>query len=529
MAKTDDRPGRIRSALESVLPRTHFGDQRDILGGAGQNVVGLVAGAIAAFGAQILITRRLGPASYGVVTLATQVAFVGAAATRFGMDVANVRLVAILAGRGEHGRTKRLVMRSAAIAAAASVSVGIVLYLLAGPVAGAFTTLDQQAIGAFQAAALALPFAALAQVYLGATRGLKIMRHTLYIFWVGQWVSWIVLCLVVWIGAETTGATVVAYAGSWALATLAAWAAWRRESAGFPHDLTGEGIPEEHLGALLKFGGFRAPATLFSQLLFWTDLFVLAQFASSRSVGIYGAAVRSAQSLLLFLTSLSLMFSPFVADLHARGERDRLDMLYKSVTRWTLAATLPVMLVLLILPGPVLRVFGGQFSEGRSALLILIVGMLIPVSVGTVGFILIMVGRTGWDLLVYGVALLIDVTVAFFLARPERLGIRGAALAQALTLSFSAIARLVLVRRFVRIWPFDRHFWRLVPSAVAGGLAMAGVHSLMPQAKWLLDLVVSAGAGVGVYAAVMLAVGMKPGERRTVLRLARQAAGKAAG
>ena len=49
--------GRFRSAIDSVLPRREFGDQRDILGGAGQNVIGLVAGVLATFVTQIVMTR----------------------------------------------------------------------------------------------------------------------------------------------------------------------------------------------------------------------------------------------------------------------------------------------------------------------------------------------------------------------------------------------------------------------------------------------------------------------------------------
>src|SRR5205814_6810568 len=67
MATTDDRTGRIRSALESVLPRTRFADQRDILGGAGQNVIGLAAGVLATFATQIVMTRVLGKDLFGVV------------------------------------------------------------------------------------------------------------------------------------------------------------------------------------------------------------------------------------------------------------------------------------------------------------------------------------------------------------------------------------------------------------------------------------------------------------------------------
>jgi O-antigen/teichoic acid export membrane protein len=510
----------VRGAIDRVLPRDRFGDQRDILGGAAQNVLGLVLGATAAFGAQVLITRRLGPAAFGIVTLATQVAFVGAAATRFGMDAACVRLVAILVGRGQPRRSVALVARAVAIATLVSVVAGAILFLVAEPVARAITSLPEAARPAFQAAALALPFAAVAQTYLGATRGLKIMRHTLYIFWVGQWVAWIVLCLAVWVVAESAGATVLAYAGSWALATVAAYLAWGRETRKFPAGLgAGEGIPEERTGALLRFGALRAPATLFAQLLFWTDLFVLARFAPSEDVGIYGAAVRAAQSLLLFLTSLSLMFSPFVADLHARGEREHLDRLYKSVTRWTLAATLPILLVLAILSGPILQIFGGMFDEGQTALRILIVGMIVPVCVGTVGFILIMVGRTGWDLLVYAGSFAIDIGIAIALARPEVLGIEGAAIAQAVTLTLSALARLYLVRRFVGIWPFDRHFLRLAIPTAAGAAVMLGVHAALSDSAWPVDLAVSGGAGVVAYAAVLLAVGLKPAERRSALAL----------
>jgi O-antigen/teichoic acid export membrane protein len=182
----------------------------------------------------------------------------------------------------------------------------------------------------------------------------------------------------------------------------------------------------------------------------------------------------------------------------------------------------------LILPGPVLRIFGGKFGAGRNALLILIAGMLVPVCVGTVGFILIMVGRTGWDLMVYAAAFVIDVTVAFFLARPDRLGIEGAALAQACTLSFSAVARLLFVRRFVHIWPFDRHFLRLLPAAAAGGVAMWAAHQVLSGPKWLIDLGGSIAVGTLVYGGVLLAVGLKPAERRAVLAMVRGILGRPA-
>lgn len=527
-------------ALEAS-PRTgdRERDHRIILGNTGQNVLGLAIGALATFAAQVIMTRRLGDEGFGVVTLTTQFAFIAAAATRFGMDVANVRLVAILVGRERASRTRGLVRRSAAIATAVSFPFAVAVFALAPWLADAFSGSPASAEGAFRAAAVAIPVGALAFTYMGATRGLKIMRFTLYSQWIAQPIGWIAFTLAFWAILDDTPAPAsAAFAASWALALVIAWYGWEKEQARFPEvhpaprAARGEEIPEERTSALVRFGGLRAPATLFSQLIFWTDFFVLSLLwsdqgpAGAATTGVYGAVLRAGQSLFLFLTSVSLTFSPFVADLHHRGERERLDGLYKQVTRWTLAATIPVLLVLAVLPGPVLRIFGAEFVAGESALRILIVGMIVPVMVGTVGFILIMAGRTGWDLLVYAGGFAIDVGLALALARPESLGIRGAAIAQAATLTVSAIARLMLVRRFLGIWPFDAGYLRLVPAAVVGGLALALAHAAMPAERWLLDLLVSFAVGGAAYVVALLAVGLPRHERTALFAMAGRVLGR---
>ena len=503
-------------------------DQRIILGNTGQNVLGLAIGAIATFVAQVIMTRRLGDTGFGVVTLTTQFAFISAAATRFGMDVADVRLVAILVGRNQAARARGLVRRSALIAAAVSLPFGIAAFVASPWLAETFSGLPGAATPAFRAAAVTVPVAALAFTYMGATRGLKIMRFTLYAQWIAQPIGWIVLTVAMWaVIRPSPGVATLAFGASWALALAIAWYGWEKEQARFdPASGVGEGIPEEHTGSLLRFGALRAPATLFSQLIFWTDFFVLSilwsdQGAEGAAVtGVYGAVLRAGQSLFLFLTSVSLTFSPFVADLHHRGERARLDELYKQVTRWTLAATIPVLLVLAILPEQVLGIFGAEFRGGAAALRILIVGMIVPVMVGTVGFILIMAGRTGWDLLVYMAAFVIDIGIAVAVARPEALGIRGAAIAQACTLTFSAIARLMLARRFLGIWPFDRDYLRLLLPTVVGAAIMLLVHDVLPDAKWFVNLLGSFAVGGAAYVAVLVTVGIKPEERRSLFRMA---------
>jgi len=80
----------------------------------------------------------------------------------------------------------------------------------------------------------------------------------------------------------------------------------------------------------------------------------------------------------------------------------------------------------------------------------------------------------------------------------------------------------MLVKRFVDIWPFDRWFLRLLPATVAGGVTMWAVHQALAGPKWLIDLGGSILAGTLVYGVVLLLVGVKPGERRALVSLARR-------
>jgi O-antigen/teichoic acid export membrane protein len=198
-----DQESEILEEIAEVGPAPDGSDQRVIVGQTGQNVVGLAVGAVATMTAQVIMSNTLGQESFGVVTLATQFAFVAAAATRFGMDVANVRLVAILVGSSRAGRARGLVRRSTEIATIVSVGFAVVAFLLAPWIAERFSG-HPDAEGAFRWAAVAVPLAALAFTLMGATRGLKIMRYTLYAQWFAQPIGWIVLTLLFWAAASAT-------------------------------------------------------------------------------------------------------------------------------------------------------------------------------------------------------------------------------------------------------------------------------------------------------------------------------------
>ena len=502
-------------------------DSLTILSGTAQNIAGLGIFVIASFGMNILVAHALGgkkSAAFGQVTLITQLAFVMGAATRFGMDMASVRRVAIEFGKGQPGRSRAIVRIGATIAFGVSLAVGLIVFLAAGPIASFLNA----PTGALRAAALALVFVAIAQVYLGGSRGLKIMRHTLYAYWVGQSLSWIVITLVLWqVLEKTVEVTVLAYALSWVFATVVAFVSWRHAT----RTLTPMPAKPGETRSLLRYGAPRAPAALLSQAIFYTDLAVLSHYLDKNDprVSIYAAAIRVAQALVLFLTAVSYMFSPFVADLHEKGERDRLNALFKQITRWTLGGTVPLLLLFLIAPAPVLHVFGGAYGSGSAWLRVLLIGQIVNVSVGAAGFVLIMAGRTGWDLAVYASAFLIDLVVATVLIGFVHMGPVGAAVAQSIALVFSNSVRLWLVWRFVHIQPYDRYYAKLLIPTAIGAVVMMGIHTALSGPKWGIDLLGTSFVGGAVYYVALVIFGLTPPEKAMVVRVLGKVTGRVAG
>jgi O-antigen/teichoic acid export membrane protein len=476
-------------------------EERALLAGTAANVIGLGCGIAATLGVQILLGRSLLPGAFGLVTVAVQVAFVAAAGSRFGMDMAALRRTAIGRGAGDTAHLRSLVERCALVALAASV-------VVAGLLAATAPLFDEYAREIALAAA-GLPFIAVASVYLGATRGLGQMRQTLYVFWIGQPILWIAGSGAAIAAGGGAGAVVLAYDVSWLVAAVAARVLWRRESEAF----AGRKATREEVRSALRYGLPRAPAALLAQAVFWADLWVLAAFESGTDLDAYSAAARVSQVLLLFLTSLSLVFSPFAADLHARGERERLDELFKRSTRWALAATLPLLIVLFVAADDVLNAFSERFEVGEGALRILLAGQAVNVVTGSVGFVLIMTGFTGLDLLDNALAVILLVGLA--VALTAAFGIEGTAVAAAVSVVALNLLRLAQVKRRVGIQPYERAYLGLLLPAAASALAALGAHAALTGRPWWVSLAATAACGLVAYG-VLLPLALPGAERGAI-------------
>ena len=329
-------------------------------------------------------------------------------------------------------------------------------------------------------------------------------------FWIGQPVLWIGMAAVAIAAGGGATWAVAAYDASWLLGAIVARAWWRRLSAG----MGDAPATPPMLRDAVRYGLPRAPSALAAQALFWGDLFVLGHFAHGRTLDAYAAAGRVSQVVLLFLTSVSLIFSPFAADLHARGQVGRLDRLFKDATRWALAATLPVLVILFVDAREVLRAFGAGFEPGVTPLRIMLAGQAVNVATGSVAAVLVMVGRTGLDLVDNLLANAVLIGGAAVLASSH--GPAGAAVASAVALGGVNLLRLGQVSRVVGIQPFAAAHLALALPTAACGLAAVAVHAAMDGRPWWAVLLGTGVAGLAAHAA--LVVPALPAHERAAVR-----------
>ncbi len=123
------------------------------------------------------------------------------------------------------------------------------------------------------------------------------------------------------------------------------------------------------------------------------------------------------------------VIGPKLSELLASGARQRAMDVYQVATAWLMLMAWPMYLGLAVFAPLLLRVFKPQYVSGASSLEILAVTMLVATGIGPVDMVLLMGGRSFWNL--SNVIVALGVNVALSLILIPRIGIAGAALAWA--------------------------------------------------------------------------------------------------
>lgn len=206
-----------------------------------------------------------------------------------------------------------------------------------------------------------------------------------------------------------------------------------------------------------------------SMPLFWTSLLTivierspglfLGFFASTAEVGILEVANRTALLVSFILLAVNSVAGPKFAELYRLGDMEALTRTAKRSAMLSAVAALPPVVILIAVPELVMSLFGERFAAGAPILVILSLGQLFNAGTGSVAQVLVMSGNERAMRNVTLTSLLLS--VAFYLVLIPLWGMRGAAVAVALSVAFQNLIATVAVRCALGVWilPVSRIPW----------------------------------------------------------------------
>jgi O-antigen/teichoic acid export membrane protein len=246
-------------------------------------------------------------------------------------------------------------------------------------------------------------------------------------------------------------------------------------------------VSRESVRGFLGISGFLFLGGVADLAIYSVDRAILAAFRPAAVVGLYEGPIRAHTMLQQVHSSLVTPVIAASAQFAAERDSERTRELLVRGMRYTLAAIVPLALVVMVLAEPILEVWlGGRFTEASTAMTVLASYWLLNGCTGVPGRMLITAGRVR-VLTAYAVVVAV-VNVSLSLALTPSLGLDGVVLGTAVSfaLAFPFFVWIVVSTFPVRLADLAREVW--LPAYATGVPVAIG---LLAARVWLpLDTVV---------------------------------------
>lgn len=461
----------------------------------------------------LLLARLLGPADYGLYHLAISAAALFAGVSSLGLDDAMVRYVAILSGRKDRPGVWGTIQIGLGIALPVAALMGAFLYLAAPVVAeGLF---DEPAlIPALRLMALVVPLLTLSNVLLGITRGFGRMDHAAFAENVVQsLVRMVLLAALALVGLDLYAALIIFAVAD--IASSLTFGIFINRS--FP--LRPSAHPQARRDVRGVFG-FAFPlwvSGVINQFQRNIAVFILGAAATPVSVGVFAIVGQVNMVGHAVYRAVIVAVKPLLAQLHDRNDRQGLQHIYTTTTRWLLIANIPFFLGIALYPTPILAIFGEGFTAGATALTVMALGELVNAGTGICGSLIDMTGHT--RIKVFNSVMSLFVLGGTNMLLVPSFGVVGAAFAYLIAITVVNLARMLEMWLLERILPSWRAYLKpLTAGAIAFGFGM-GVKALLPVGGALLPALAQGVVIVVVYVGSLTFLGLDDDDRDLMARM----------
>ena len=423
------------------------------------------------------LARILGPYEYGLYAIGLNVLRIAGLIAPFGLDRGVVRF-------GSYANVSRnwVVRVSLKFTAIFGFGVGVLIFSAAPFIGSQFG--ESELVIIIRIFALAIPFIGCVMVALGATTLTKRMQYSVAVKDVIQpSIQMMLLAALLFFGLRARHAAMVVTI-SFVLAFVVGMyfvvtKVLSNGDAVASHLDNVEG-QKGNIRELLQFSFLATLAGVVVNLINRIDRLMVGYLLSSTDAGIYQAAAQSAIVFLVIMGALNGIFIPMIADLYNRNEYQRIDQLYKLVTRWTLYISFPIGLAIFFSADSLMQVvYGSAYTSGAIVLMLTALAQLINAGTGAVGPLLIMTSnQVAWFCLALS-ALLANIVLNWQLI--PLFGLAGAGIASLITIATFYFCGVLYARYCLAVWPYEFSYYKGFVAALITAFVLVFIrHYLMP-------------------------------------------------
>lgn len=469
---------------------------RKVARGGVINLVGAATSAAANLVLIAVIARSVSKVDAGVFFTATSLFLVVETLVGFGTGTGLVYFVTKLRTRGEEHRIPSLLRSVLVPVLAASVIAAVIGVTLAAT--GSIQLLGGSAHGPTYITVLAafLPVAALSDAIMNTTQGYGSMAATSLGSSIARPTLQLALAVIALAAHETS-----LLAAAWVLpyaASLAVGYRWLHRRAPIMRRTRGEGPPSPMRREFWMFSGPRALSSLAQITLQRLDIVLVAAMRGPADAAIYTAATRFLVVGQAGALAVSQAVQPHLAMQLHRADSASLRATYQTATAWLVMITWPAYFAFTLFASLLLGVFGTSYRSGSNVVVILCLTMLLATACGMVDMLLLMSGRTSWNLANVTTALAVNIGLNVVLI--PRFGILGAAVAWSAAILCNNLLPLAQIIRALHVHPFGRSTSYAFASTVAGALVPLAL------CRWLIgNSLVALGCGLGASIVLIMA------------------------
>ena len=435
----------------------------DVAGSAAFVAVGNIGGSFLKYGSNVVIQRGLGAASFGLYSLAMAIINLATAIFNLGLDDAMVRYTSIYRAKRQMGSLRGLMIFCTGIAGVTGI-LGSLLVLYYAPFLANMKH-SPEMTPLLQAMVPLIPLICLQTIWISGLQGFKEFRWRVLIQRILVPVTLIVLLLIGVILSPSLHTIVIVMLINTAIGVVLSLFFFLRKVS----EVMG---PEPETYDLREWFGFASPNFLTSivdTVLESVDTLLLAYFAISNvELARYAAALKLSGFIIMPQASFNAMFAPTIAELHSLGEKQKLEAMFKIVTKWAIAFSLPIFSIVVLFSRSLLGISGEAFVAAWPLVIAFAIGSMINVSTGSVGYVLLMTGHQRLSFLNSLTAVVVNVVLGYILA--PRYGAMGVAIATGLAVGVVNIMRLLQVRLLVKMQPYN---WAVLKPL--GAVLISGV------------------------------------------------------